>query len=327
VLTATGDAWNVDLAALETQLWRLVLLVRRQGGDGVSTPHFSNNSDGLDLRRSTAQRSVLDARVRDLILLYARTVLINEGTGDAPTTSTATSSRGRQSIGGSTTAAAAAAATASAGGGAQQQPRSSSSGVNSSTVSGGGSRRTELKTEPKAAVTTEDSYTSELFSSERYATLQLQELMADSSDEHYHHSGELLSRQRSTSADQHSDDSLEQQQPHTTAAAAAAAATADEQQSECGSEEDAYESDFNGSEDNEFDDDNDKAVAKAAAAGNNMSSSSRTAAAQRCADSTDAEDCRAESIAVHDSDNTGIADSAADSSSAVADGDSKHSTA
>jgi hypothetical protein len=287
----------------------------------VSLPHFSNNSDSLDLRRSTAQRSVLDARVRDLLLLYARTVLINEGTGDAPT-STATSSRGRQSAVGSTTATAADTAAADTGtgnaAGIQRQPRSSSSGVHSSRVSGATSSRRNAPRASSAGRTAardEDSYASERFSSERYATLQLQELMADSSDEQHqqqHYSGEL-SRQRERSAEQHSDDSLDAQ-PTAAAAAAAAAMQTDEQQSENNSEEDAYESDFNGSEDYEGNDD--KAVAKAAAAVNASTSQ------QRCADSTDAEDWRAESTAVHDSDNTGIADSAADSSDVVA-GDSK----
>ncbi|CAM9215442.1 unnamed protein product [Phaeothamnion confervicola] len=62
--------WDVPLVSLERQIWRLAALTRCQ-----------DRSEGLRLRRADTQRKVLDQRVYELILCYARMVLIWEGCG------------------------------------------------------------------------------------------------------------------------------------------------------------------------------------------------------------------------------------------------------
>ncbi|CAN0294888.1 unnamed protein product [Ectocarpus sp. 12 AP-2014] len=67
-------SWNVDIKALEQQLWDLAMLVRGPDLRGHGERH-----QGLALNRCELPRRTLDVRVFEVLLLYTRTRLIWDG--------------------------------------------------------------------------------------------------------------------------------------------------------------------------------------------------------------------------------------------------------
>ncbi|CAM9617578.1 unnamed protein product, partial [Ectocarpus fasciculatus] len=69
-------SWNVDIKALEQQLWDLAMLVR---GPDLKDRWHGERHQGLALNRRELLRRTLDVRVFEVLLLYVRTRLIWDG--------------------------------------------------------------------------------------------------------------------------------------------------------------------------------------------------------------------------------------------------------